>query len=87
MKKNRRKHTQEFKEEPVKLITEQGYQITDATRNLGVNDWADGSVRLKEPEKVYPIALICIVMKVSRSGYYAWRKWGRSSRQKENERL
>jgi putative transposase len=26
-------------------------------------------------------------MEVSRSGYYAWRKWGKSSRQKENERL
>ena len=26
-------------------------------------------------------------MKVSRSGYYAWRKCGKSSRQKENERL
>ena len=38
MKKNRRKYTQEFKEEAVKLITEQGYQITEAARNLGVNE-------------------------------------------------
>ena len=38
MKKNRRKYTQEFKKEAVKLITEQGYQIAEAARNLGVNE-------------------------------------------------
>jgi len=38
MTKKRRKYTQEFKEEAVKLITEQGYQITEAARNLGVNE-------------------------------------------------
>jgi transposase len=37
MKKKRKKYTQEFKEEAVKLVTEQGYQITEAARNLGVN--------------------------------------------------
>ena len=34
MKKKRSKYTQEFKEEAVKLVTEQGYQITEAARNL-----------------------------------------------------
>ena len=38
MKKKRRKYTQEFKEEAVKLVTEQGCQITEAARNLGVNE-------------------------------------------------
>jgi transposase len=38
MKKKRRKYTQEFKEEAVKLITEQGYQVAEAARNLGVNE-------------------------------------------------
>ena len=38
MKKKRKKYTQEFKEEAVKLITEQGYQITEAARNLGVSE-------------------------------------------------
>ena len=38
MKKKRRKYTQEFKEEAVKLITEQRYQISEAARNLGVNE-------------------------------------------------
>ncbi|MCL7489286.1 MAG: transposase, partial [Desulfobulbaceae bacterium] len=38
MKKKRKKYTQEFKEEAVKLITEQGYQITEAARNLGINE-------------------------------------------------
>ena len=38
MKKKRRKYTQEFKEEAVKLVSEQGYQITEAARNLGINE-------------------------------------------------
>ena len=38
MKKTRKKYTREFKEEAVKLITEQGYQITEAARNLGINE-------------------------------------------------
>ena len=38
MKKKRKKYTQEFKEESVKLITEQGYQISEAARNLGINE-------------------------------------------------
>ena len=37
MKQKRKKYTQEFKEEAVKLITEQGYRTTEAARNLGVN--------------------------------------------------
>ena len=37
MKKKRMKYTQEFKEEAVKLISEQGYQIAEAARNIGVN--------------------------------------------------
>lgn len=37
MKKKRKKYTKEFKEEAVKLITEQGYRISEAARNLGVD--------------------------------------------------
>ena len=37
MKKSRRRFTKEFKEEAVKLITEQGYQISEAARNLGIH--------------------------------------------------
>jgi len=36
-KRKRRKYTKEFKEESVKLITEQGYSYAEAGRNLGVN--------------------------------------------------
>jgi len=36
-KKRRKKYTKEFKEEAVKLITEQGYTYAEAGRNLGVN--------------------------------------------------
>lgn len=37
MTKRRRKFTQEFKEEAVKLVVEQGYKITEAAKNLGVH--------------------------------------------------
>lgn len=37
MKRKRRKFTQEFKEEAVKLITEQGYKASEAARNLGID--------------------------------------------------
>ena len=35
----------------------------------------------------YPIALLCDVMEVSRSGYYSWKKRGKSARQLEYEEL
>jgi transposase len=37
MTKKRKNYTQEFRDSAVKLITEQGYKITEAARNLGVN--------------------------------------------------
>jgi len=36
-KSKRRNYTDEFKEESVKLVTEQHYKITEAARNLGVH--------------------------------------------------
>jgi len=36
-KRTRRNYTQEFKEEAVKLITNQGYSFAETGRNLGVN--------------------------------------------------
>ena len=36
-KGTRRKYTREFKEEAVKLVTAQGYRVTEAARNLGVD--------------------------------------------------
>lgn len=33
----RKRYSKEFKEEAVKLITEQGYQISEASRNLGIH--------------------------------------------------
>ena len=33
----RRKYTDEFKEGAVKLVTDQGYKIPEATRNLGAH--------------------------------------------------
>jgi len=37
MSEKRRKYTQEFKDSAVKLVTEQGYHLSEASRNLGVN--------------------------------------------------
>ena len=36
-RKKRRNYTKEFKEEAVRLITEEGYSYAEAGRNLGVN--------------------------------------------------
>lgn len=33
----KKRYTQEFKESAVKLITEQGYRVAEAARNLGIN--------------------------------------------------
>lgn len=38
-------------------------------------------------KKAYPIALLCEVMEVSRSGYYLWKNRGKSARQQEYEEL
>ena len=37
IKQKRRSYTREFKEEAVKLLTEQGYRVSEAARNLGIN--------------------------------------------------
>ena len=37
-KTTRRKYTDEFKDEAVNLVREQGYKITEASRNLGIHD-------------------------------------------------
>lgn len=34
--RKRRKYSREFKEEAVKLVTEQGYRVSEAARNLGI---------------------------------------------------
>ena len=33
----KRKYTEAFKQEAVKLVTEQGYQVSEAARNLGID--------------------------------------------------
>ena len=38
-------------------------------------------------KKAYPIALLCEVMQVSRSGYYSWSRREKSARQQEYEAL
>jgi transposase len=38
MSKKRRKFTEEFQREAVKLVTEQGYKVAEAARSLGIGD-------------------------------------------------
>lgn len=50
--KPRRKYSQEFKNDAVKLVTEQGYRLSEAARNLDVDvsvlrRWVVGSERDK----------------------------------------
>jgi putative transposase len=35
----------------------------------------------------HPVSLLCNVLEVSRAGFYAWKKRGRSRRSREDERL
>jgi putative transposase len=42
---------------------------------------------IKSEKKVYPITLLCKVMKVPRTGYYRWANGIKSARQLEYERL
>ncbi len=37
-KPERRKYTDEFRQDAVKLVTEQGYKASEAARNLGINE-------------------------------------------------
>ncbi len=37
-KKTRRKYSDEFKDEAVKLVTDLGYKTTEAARNLGIHE-------------------------------------------------
>ena len=37
-KQKRRKYTEEYKQEAVNLVVEQGYRVSEAARNLGIND-------------------------------------------------
>ena len=37
-KKTRRKYSDAFKDEAVKLVTDQGYKTTEAARNLGIHE-------------------------------------------------
>ena len=50
----RRKFTDEFKEGAVKLVTDQGYKISEAARNLGIHTtqlrrWIKGTVPDSSP--------------------------------------
>ena len=38
MSRKYRTYTEEFKQEAIKLVSEQGYKIAEAARSLGINE-------------------------------------------------
>jgi transposase len=58
-RKAKRKFSQEFKEEAVKLVTEQGYKISEAARNLdiGSNMLSRWKRELEEQKTAKPVGL------------------------------
>lgn len=58
MASKRRRYTQEFKHEAVKLVTEQGYTQSEASERLGINGqnlsrWiGELTLKTKEPKKL-----------------------------------
>ncbi|MEM5528014.1 IS3 family transposase [Gammaproteobacteria bacterium AS21] len=128
LKKSHKNHPQEFKDETVLMVSEQGYSVAEAAKSLGVGTsllykWKekfeaqrqgitleeserDELKRLRKENKVlrmekeifkkgqrllckrnevkynfikkqsddFPVAMLCRLMKVSKSGYYDWLK-------------
>jgi len=70
IKKRRRKHSREFKEEAVKLVTEQGYQISEAARNLGIHPSVLGRWKRKleanEGDDATPDGLVAMQSELNR---------------------
>ncbi len=69
-KRKRRNYTNEFKEEAVKLVTEQGYSMAEASRNLGINAnllgrWKKASEQ-PENESALPGSMVTIQAELKR---------------------
>jgi len=55
MSSKRKRYTQEFKDSAVKLVTEQGYKLSEAARNLDINvsvlrRWKNAAEATDKPE-------------------------------------
>jgi transposase len=53
----RKRYTKEFKKEAVELVSNQGYTVIEAARNLGINDGMLGRWRreqLKDQQHAFP---------------------------------
>ncbi len=69
-KRKRRNYSNEFKEEAVKLVTEQGYSMAEAARNLGINAnllgrWKKASEQ-PENESTSPGSMVAIQAELKR---------------------
>jgi putative transposase len=90
--------TEEFKIQAVKQVTEQGYTAASVSERLGVstNSLYNCIFRQRVKEKYafiksrlnkYPVRLMCQVLNIQRSGFYAWIKKPKSASAIEDERL
>ncbi|QBG36901.1 transposase [Litorilituus sediminis] len=63
-----RKYTDEFREEAVKLVTEQGYSVTEAANSLGITtkllyNWKD--------KFIFLAAVRQLIFSINKTNYFA----------------
>jgi putative transposase len=95
------RYTEEFKAEAVGQILERGYSVKEVAERIGVSThslykWLKADSRkpvqmryafIKDYRAEYRAALMCRVLRVHRSGFYAWLQKPKSCRALEDERL
>ncbi len=81
MPSSRRPYPPEFREEAVRLVRESGRPMAAVARDLGVSVESQAepepvaAFRFVDAEKAsHSVIILCRVVGVSTSGYYAWRK-------------
>ena len=88
----RRKYTDEFKEGAVKLVTDQGYKILEAARNLGINTtqlrrWVKGKLPDSSPVPASMAQLQAELKQLQREMATIWRKTKGTKNSLFNSRL
>ena len=77
MSSSKRTYTKQFKEEAIVL-----WEVSEKSVSAIEQDWAS-----EEHRQEFDITLMCRLLAVSRSGYYAWRHWQPSAREMADAQL